>query len=475
MSYGIGSVVIVGEVSTSPSPTNGEFDLVDNTKVHWSSSSSSFLTTGSPLVTVDVQPYEAAHNLLLRTKERNPLDVALSRSHQISVKVKVIDSTGSVIHDNLLVEGGNVQIDGNNAIRRTCNVRLYDSNGNMTPSDANDLLHPLSGNELVPYYGIVTGYEIYDDPYVYFQGDGSGGQNKISTTVARRRPVIEEFQLGVFKPYAVDITDSGENLNIGIDGYDRANKVQRSRLLEPYIVEAGTPCGQAIKALLSFKVPGLKYKFEPVTVPLPELRFGSSGDQGGGDTWDYAKQMAESIGHELYFDSEGAVVLKRVRDPRQLPIAAAYIEGEQARFMSLQRRLSTQDTYNHVMASGQTTSEDTPARAHAVDDNPNSPTYIGNPWGNSSFGDIPFFLNSQYIATDEQAQLAADAKLNQLLGNTENINITAITDPRHEAGDIVEIKRERARVDYSYYVLEKANVNLAANITMNITVRERRV
>ena len=368
---------------------------------------------------------------------------ALTRPHIKVSRVTITDSSGSTLVPDLRVEGGNVQVERNSSIRRRTNIRLYDHERKYAPTEWNDLLHPLSGNELKLYRGVR--FEDGDEELV---------------------------PLGVFDPYATDISESGDNVNIGVDAYDRARKVERARLHRPYHVPIATNYGTAIRDLIEHQVPGLSFGFVSVDFLTPVLRFGASGEeQGGGDPWRYAQEMAESIGYELFFDVYGVCRLAPRPDPRNAPVDWYYLEGEEAVFMSVQRRITKEETYNRVIVSGNNSSieegED-PIRGEAWDDNPDSPTYVGGP-----FGDIPTFLQSEFVVTPEQAGELAQARLNQVLGVQETVNLTALTNPAHDVGDIIHIAARRAGISTAY-LIDRLNINLSASQSMNITVRERR-
>lgn len=365
---------------------------------------------------------------------------AIKVSHVMRSRVDIVAPDSTVLKEGLSVERGNVSIDGANAVRRRASTDLIDATGEYTPGDYEDMLHPLAHNEVRLYRGIRF-------------SDGTE----------------ELVPLGVFDSERVTITDSGESVHLSLDLYDWTVKVQRARLLAPYIVPAGTNYGTAIRDLIESRVPGLKYNFSYIDAVTPELRFGSDDDNaGGGDPWKYAQEMAESVAHQLYFDVNKVVILKPIPDVRNDPVVWEYEEGPKAMVLSIQKQVSKAETYNHVIVMGENTDNDEPVSAEAWDDDPDSPTWLDGP-----FGDVPTWLRSPYVTTESQAQQLADAKLNQVLGTQEQLTTTNIANPAHEVGDVIKVKRDRIKVD-SRFVIDKMNANLSPMQSMNLTMRERR-
>ena len=361
---------------------------------------------------------------------------AIKRSHVISTHVQVLDQNWSVLHDNLLVTQGNVSVNGNNANRRSCSVSVVDPKGELTPKEATDLLHPVASNRFRLWRGVE-----------YAPGDS------------------EEVSLGVFDIYDCDTIDSGENMVTQLRAFDFSKRIQRARLERNYSVSMGTRYDTAIANLVNFAWSGVDLAFDDVDILTPDLVFGASGDQVGGDPWKYAQDMAAAVGHELFFDIQGFCVLQPVPSHDD-PEVWEYAEGSEATMLHLTKRIRKENTYNKVIATGENSGSDNPVRGEAIDDDPTSPTYYYGPYGT-----VPTFFRSSYIRTTEQAQQVAEARLRQVKGATESIQITATPNPAHEVGDTVRVKREKSRVD-SKFVIDSFNVNLSAQQSMNISMRD---
>lgn len=360
---------------------------------------------------------------------------ALTRPHTAVALCEVLDTNYQLLAI-LKPINGNVSIDRTAAIRRRCTVTVIDKTGSLTPETANDMLHPLANNRLRLFRGIKL-------------SDGTE----------------ELISLGVFDIFDTNIKDSGESLEIDIKGFDLSKSVQRARLLNNYNVPAGERYDLAIRDLLSSRVPTLSFNIPTIEFYTPPLVFGSSGNQGGGDPWKYATEMAESVGYEIYFDPQGVVNMTPIPDPTVDPVVWEYEEGPLSTLLYVEKKISKEDVFSRVIVTGENTDLDEPIRAEVIDDDPTSPTYIYGP-----FGDVPVFLQSEYIRTTAQAQEAAVARLRQARGGSEGLQVITTPNPAHEAGDTVSVARGRARINNNY-VIDRLNINLDITQSNNMTLR----
>jgi len=366
---------------------------------------------------------------------------AITRSHNIVTKVEVY-SSGS-LETTLVVSDGNITIDATNAIRRRANIVCNDPS--ITPHDAQDLLHPLSSNEIKLYRGLRF-------------HDGSE----------------ELIPQGIFGIEDSDIIDSKESFSIRLKTMDRSRHCQRQRFTHPYHILPGENFAVAIRNLIESVLPNTTFNFMTTDLVTGSMTFGHQGWAGGGDPWEAARDMAQSIGAELFFDEAGVCVLRSIPDVSQDPIVWYYHEGPNSMILNLDLRMTKDEVYNHVIVIGvNSTNEDDPIRAEAIDDDPTSPTYIGDPPGSSKFGDVPTFFRSEMIRNESQAQQVADALLRQKQGTPQKIYFNAVVNPGHDAGDIISLSRERINL-YGRNIIDRINIPLTAANISNVSCRERR-
>lgn len=358
---------------------------------------------------------------------------ALRQSHTVDSIVEVYDA-GELI-GTLPVLAGGVTVDATAAIRRSLDVTVVDDDGSWLPVTETSALTPY-GNEVRPYRGILLP-----------SGD------------------VEYVPLGVFGISAANVTDTGNGVTIQVQGYDRARRVQRARWTDPYVIAAGTNYATAIQDLIANRLPGTIFSFMLTTRTTPLLVLGVERDH---DPWKLAQEMAAALGAELFFDADGVCVLRPEPDPATAPVSWSYAEGEEAMILGVKRSLSDEGAYNHVVVTGESTSNTAPVRGEARDEDPASPTYyLGD------FGDVPFFVTSRYVTSSAMAVDAAEALLLRVRSLTERVSFPSIVNPAHEGSDVVTVVRAEAGVD-DLYVLESFTIPLGATQAMEATTRKRR-
>lgn len=310
-----------------------------------------------------------------------------------------------------------------------------------------------------------------DEPAVY---GGVMSQEQVTRHFEVGRALRPEYRdeyvpLGVFGIEEVTISDGGDNFTIQVEGMDRAMRVERARFVNNYIVPEGTNYATAIRDMINSVVPGLQYNFMTTSMTTPKMVFGGSGGTGGGSAWENGQKMARAIGAELYFDVNGVCVLAPIPNYNTAPVVWDYREGPESLLLYVSKGLAREGVFNHVVASGESSSNTEPVRAEAEDLDQNSPTYVLG-----KFGRVPMFHRSEKIKTTAQAQAVADGLLRLHSGLNAQVYFISLVNPAHDAGDVITIIRQRTKVT-GRYVLEKFNIPLTAAGSMNATVKERRI
>lgn len=356
-----------------------------------------------------------------------------------------------LLYEDLPVLSGEVTDDGSAKVRRRCNLvlpgieEILDLVPQTQPSNGG--LWPL-GNELELFSGIR-----------YPSAPGV--------------PADEELQpIGIFRISKPVLSDSGLDLSMSVEGFDRSRTISRAGFTEPYSVTAGANYAEAIATLVLSRAPwmdsgDLSFMTTPYTTP--SLVFLPSDDP-----WDMATKMAESIGAELFFDGAGMLVLQPQPDPLYTPSSFDYVEGEDATFTEITRDLDDQEAYNGVVIISENSDLTAPLTAQVWDTDPSSPTYYdpASP-GDSIYGPVPKIVSSQLITTQAQAEEAAGAEFARITGIIEKIEFNAINNPAHSSGDVIQVTRERVNVN-SVYLLESLRIGVGATTSMSATTRRRR-
>lgn len=364
----------------------------------------------------------------------------IRRSHSVVSYVELIapDQEARI----LKVLEGEVSCDRTAQVRRSLTCRLVDPLGEITPRSTGEILTPY-GTELRAYRGIK-----------WQENDGTWTE--------------EIAPLGVFRLSKSSITYKADGTSdISVEAYDRSRTIQRDKFLAPYAIEAGTNILTAIQEIVKRTFPDVVY--DAITTPLvttaPMLL------DTGTDPWEALTGLAKSMGCEIYFDVEGRLAVVPPPDIAAQPAPDfTYIEGDHCSMLDLAREFSDEQAFNGVVVTGESPGDELPpVRGEAWDDSPTSPTYR---YGN--YGEVPMFLTDNTAKTEEDCIKIAKAELALILGRPASLSITALVNPSYEAGDVVEVKLNRAGVD-GLYGIDAFNVPLAGSGTQRLTLRERRV
>jgi len=280
---------------------------------------------------------------------------------------------------------------------------------------------------------------------------------------------VEEVALGVFVLTEVNIQEEQNGATMEIIGVDRSIRIQKAQWVNPYPIASGTNLATALQLLLSDRWPGIEFDFPATTATVPNLVLGLQSGGSGNDPWSDALKIAASAGFDLYFDGSGFASLDPTSDPSDATPVESYVEGTDAMLLGAQRRISTDQTYNGIVVTGEGTNIQPPVRATLFDEDPASPTYR---YG--AFGDRPLFLSSPLITSASAAAVVASAQLSKVKGAEENVDWTQICDPTLDAGDVIYVENTGTRLA-KIMVLDKLQIPLNPEAPMRATARTVRV
>lgn len=329
---------------------------------------------------------------------------AIAGNHRARVSATVVDP-GSGDETALPVVGGAVTIDGRASVRSTMDLEVVDERGELAPTGPTDLLAP---------YGNLVRVE---------RGIDFGSS-------------VEMIPIGLFRISEVEVVSEG---TIRIAGPDQAAAVQDARFEDPYTVASGTLNSDAILAILQWALPDLPYDF----AASDSYTLTAYGEEGG-DRWEFAQQLADGAGMELYFDGDGTAILKPSSRLETAPVAAIE-EGEGGTLVAAKRDWDREGTFNRVVVTGESANQAAIYRGVATDDDPASPTHYYGP-----FGKVPRFHFLPNCGSNDQARTAAEGLLEKEMGTTERVEFEAVPNPALEPGDTVRVCREKAGIDGSY-------------------------
>jgi hypothetical protein len=361
---------------------------------------------------------------------------SVRKSHISFVKIEIYDMANNEIISTAQPISGEVTIDSRRDIRRQCAIEFVDRDGTLVPTNNRSSILLPYNREIKIYRGVKF-------------GDGTE----------------ELVPLGVFLLTTVEITDTPEGVRINVQGSDRSLRVIRAKWTSHdfYIADA-TAKETAIQQILTDRFPGVKTMF-PATNQVTDIIYPTL-DQSS-NPWKEALKIAESAGMDLYFDESGTARMRPIPDPDSGAALITYQDNTESVVTSLSRTLSSDESFNHVVYTGEGTNLSIGVIGEAKDTNPASPTYI------ETYGSVPIFKSSPYILTVAEAQEAAVAELRKVIGALEMISWEQIVNPAHDVYDLVKVTRTPSGVDATL-MLDSITIPLSPQNTMSAVGRSRR-
>jgi hypothetical protein len=337
----------------------------------------------------------------------------------------------------LNIASGSVTIDAGSAARRVCSVSLVTdrTTNNLVPDNPFDILTPF-GNELRLFRGV----QFYDG-------------------------TVEYVPLGVFVITEVSISDNNEGVSIQVTGQDRSLIISRAKWTQPYQMVNGT-LEASITNLLEDRYPDVQTDFPVTNISVNQVVLGT---EQGNDPWQDIVEIANLVGYDLFFNAEGIVELKQFPTLDGAVVVAKFEEGANTTVLSIDRTISTRDTYNGVIYTIQGSEVTAPIRVEVWDEDTTSPTYRFG-----KFGEVPVFIETNLLSTQTQAISAAISLLNKFIGAQESISWNLIVNPTLDVQDVVYIKSEGAKVD-RLVILDKLEIPLSPQDAMTAEARTVRV
>lgn len=361
---------------------------------------------------------------------------AVRGGHTLSTRLTIIETSGT--ESDLTIEDGSVTLDGPSQTRASLSLDL-------TPDNP---VPDLPGDLLAPY-----GNEIQVERGVRFD-DGTD----------------ELVPLGRFRLDETDSNSDRGGLTIALTAFDRSVKLIEAVMENSGSIARGTNCADAILSLIDqvyLDCPYNTAEFDAITTTLPLLTYGA-----GDDRWDLCRGIAEAAQSSLYFDGTGTLRLL----PLAIGSSLAYeiVEGDGGNLLDMGKNWGREDACTRVVVLAEG-SGDEPVRGEAIDDDPNSPTWHGGPFGRKTFE-----WSTEYItgATTADIQAAADQVAQNILdlkrGTAQRINFSSIHNPALEPFDVVRLTRTALGVDENH-VLDSLTFPLTREGTMTGETRLSRV
>lgn len=349
---------------------------------------------------------------------------AISTGYKAVFQCSIL-SGGQTVLSNLAISDGSITVDRNSAQRRKVALTATITDLSLIPSGDSSSLAPF-GNEIQVFASWI-------DPStgnLYIKSNG----------------LPELIPMGVFPMTTVEMEDTGTNLTMTIDGYDRSWSVAQRKFKTPYNVPAGTAPEVAIQNILNAQYPGLPaLNMTPTGFSLPVANF-----KEGDDPWAACLTLADAGGCELAFDVNGIPAGKPIPNPSNLPVVWSYFvdgTGDSAP-QTITRKLTREGVSNDFIVSG-TGSQNTPTGSGSTTgpvraESSDSSAQFGI---NSNFGDIPTFVTSSLVTSTSAAQAASSNALMVSLGLVESFVVNSSPAPMFDIDDVLALSDSRLQVN----------------------------
>lgn len=159
------------------------------------------------------------------------------------------------------------------------------------------------------------------------------------------------------------------------------------------------------------------------------------------DRWKIMKELADSIGYEVFFRGDGYLTMHPYPDPVMSPISWIFRPGQlDGTLVDFVRSSNDSRVYNHIMVRGATNTSsfgfNTTVFSERLNTASDSPTNIDR------IGDRVYPIQSDYITTQEQADLIAEQQLRISSLEEYEMQFTSVVLPWLDVSTIVDIVDE---------------------------------
>jgi hypothetical protein len=279
---------------------------------------------------------------------------------------------------------------------------------------------------------------------------------------------------GAYEVLKAEIDESAEGITLGLSLADRAQRIKRAKLWRGRKIIAGSSYTTAFEAMLiSALGDGVNVTIEYTSIRTPLLTWGEDDDR-----LEAVNSLATAIGYRVEWNANGVgdVWVGPDTDTGDEPIWTIY-EGGNTLVSRLNRELSDEDTYNGVVARGESAASDgPPIRYEKWDTDPDSLTYFDPDIPEASaMGPVPYVHSDKQITSNAQAASVCEALLPKKLGLVERLRIERPLHPGIQVADPIYVERPSIGAS-GVFIVESTNVALKASAgRMSIVCRERRL
>lgn len=178
------------------------------------------------------------------------------------------------------------------------------------------------------------------------------------------------------------------------------------------------------------------------------------------DRWKIMKELADSIGYEVFFRADGYLTMQPYPDPVMSPISWIFRPGQlDGTLIDYERSSNDSRVYNHIMVRGATNTS--PLGFNTTVFSERSNTETDSPTSIDRIGDRVYPIQSDYITTQEQADLIAEQQLRIASLEEYEIAFSSVVLPWIDVSTIVDLVDEDvAETTPQRFLLSSLNLSM---------------
>ena len=347
---------------------------------------------------------------------------ALTTDHGLSTKVNVVYN-GSIVAEDIAFTDGSVSVDRGSDVRRSLSLSIADPA--QFPANATDRF-------------AVYGQRIYVETGIQYL-DGS----------------VERVPAGMFV-----ITNVSGNIHTGpltISASGLEILLKRALWDSATSTKGFANAAAFLAYQIPIVLPGASFVDGSTlasTTPLATKTWDANTD-----TWTSFREVADSVGCELFCDALGTFRLVDIPDPTNVAVTPVWdvSTGEYGVMVSATMELTADGVYNRVVVTGENAADNKPAvRGTATITNTTDPLYFGGP-----FGKVTKAVSSSLVTTASQAVAMANALLAKYRAPNRTVSLETVPNAALDAGD-------RIRVNYGDAALPEIHVVHSFSIPLTV-------
>lgn len=358
------------------------------------------------------------------------IDVSKQSIQEIYFKIELLNKDDNII-DELegIVVSGNVSIDAESDIRRTCNLELVLNNKNLIPSD--------------------NGSKIWFD-------------KKFKLNIGIKNFATDEmewFNKGIYYFSKPNISLSQGTSSISIEGLDKICTFTNDfngNLGHTTKIDANTPVFDAVKNLISL-VGETNYiinDIEGLTIPYDLKKDATSS------VLDFLVEIRDLyMGYEFFYNEEGVFIWQKIRDRKNDNVEYIFGEDDES-IISYGNTPDFNNVKNKIIVYGRQFEDKEQIISTVVN-------IKDNKFGSYYIGERTFTVSEDTIQTQAQANLRGEYELYKHSSLNESISISAIQILSLDVNRVLNVNRKDCGIEGNYLV-KRLSYQLGNDGTMNV-------